>query len=173
MASGERGSVHRPCEAEAPGRRWRAWAVRRRLAFSFLAALVAAGCEPTFVFAGGELAGTERPVPPSWEFTKDFNTVQIETRPIDPYSVNVWGVNVGRSFYVAASDASDAAWARAIETEPRVRLRVGDDIYPLLATRTEDPTELDDVIDAYIVKYGGDRDRSFIRHAWVFRLGSR
>ncbi|MCY3620912.1 MAG: hypothetical protein OXH68_04275 [Gammaproteobacteria bacterium] len=144
-----------------------------RLFFAMIAMLVAAGCEPTFVFAGGELAGTERPMPSDWGFTEDFGTVQIETRPTDPYSVNVWGVSVNRNFYVAASDASDAAWARAIETEPQVRLRIGDDIYPLLARRTEDPEELADVADAYIDKYGGEPERSFIRHAWVFRLGSR
>ena len=144
-----------------------------RLFFAVTAMLVAAGCEPTFVFAGGELAGTERPMPSDWAFTGDFGTVQIETRPTDPYSVNVWGVSANRSFYVAASDAGDAAWARAIEAEPQVRLRVGDDIYRLLAQRTEDPRELADVTDAYIDKYGGERERSFIRHAWVFRLDAR
>ena len=144
-----------------------------RLFFAVIAMLVAAGCEPTFVFAGGELAGTERPMPSDWGFTEDFGTVQIETRPTEPYSVNVWGVSVNRNFYVAASDASEATWAQAIEAEPRVRLRVGDDIYPLLAERTEDPQELAGVIDAYIDKYGGERERSFIRHAWVFRLGPR
>ena len=87
--------------------------------------------------------------------------------------MNVWGVSVDRDFYVAASDASEATWAQAIEAEPRVRLRVGDDIYPLLAKRTEDPRELADVIDAFIEKYGGERERSFIRDAWVFRLGPR
>lgn len=149
----------------------------RRVGVSLLVAmttmLVAAGCEPTFVFAGGELAGTERPMPSDWAFTEDFDTVQIETRPTDPYSVNVWGVGVNRYFYVAASGAGDAEWALAIEAEPQVRLRVGDDIYPMLAKRTEDARELADVTDAYIDKYGGDRDRSFIRHAWVFRLDSR
>ena len=144
-----------------------------RLLFAVIAMLVATGCEPTFVFAGGELSGTERPMPSDWAFTEDFDTVQIETRPADPYSVNVWGVSVNRNFYVAASDAGEAAWARAIEAEPRVRLRVGGDIYPLLAKRTEDPQELADVTDAYVDKYGGERERSFIRHAWVFRLDSR
>lgn len=144
-----------------------------RLFFALIAMLVTAGCEPTFVFAGGALAGTERPMPSDWGFTEDFDTVQIETRPIDPYSVNVWGVGVDRNFYVAASDASEATWAQAIQAEPRVRLRVGENIYPLLATRTEDPQELARVIDAYIDKYGGERERSFIRHAWVFRLGPR
>ncbi|MCE2461452.1 MAG: DUF2255 family protein [Pseudomonadales bacterium] len=153
------------------GERWRAPLCR--LSLAFVAALAAAACEPTFVFAGGELTGAEQPMPSSWEFTDDFDTVQIETRPNDPYSVNVWGVRVDRNFYVAASDAADAAWARAIEAEPQVRLRIGDDIYPLLATRTDDPTELAQVIDAYVDKYGGERERSFIQHAWVYRLGSR
>ena len=144
-----------------------------RLFLAVITMLVAAGCEPTFVFAGGELAGTERPMPTDWAFTEDFGTVQIETRPTDPYSVNVWGVSLNRDFYVAASDAGEATWAQAIEAEPRVRLRVGDDIYALLASRTEDPQELADVTDAYIDKYGGERERSFIRHAWVFRLDSR
>ena len=143
-----------------------------RVAAALAASLLIAGCEPMFVFAGGELAGTEQPVPSSWDFTDDFDTVQIETRPADPYSVNVWGVSANRHFYVAASDASDAAWARAIEAEPRIRLRVGDDIYRLIAWRTEDPKELDDVTDAYVDKYGGNRERSFIQHAWVFRLVS-
>ena len=144
-----------------------------RLFFAVIAMLVVAACEPTFVFAGGELEGTERPMPSDWGFTEEFDTVQIETRPTDPYSVNVWGVGVDRKFYVAASDASEATWAQAIEAEPRVRLRVGNDIYALLAERTDDPQELADVVDAYIDKYGGERDRSFIRHAWVFRLGPR
>ncbi|MDE0659037.1 MAG: DUF2255 family protein [Gammaproteobacteria bacterium] len=145
----------------------------RCLSLAFLAALAAAGCEPTFVFAGGELAGTEQPLPPSWDFSTDVDTVQIETRPADPYSVNVWGVSLDRHFYVAASDAENATWARAIETEPRVRLRIGNDIYRMLATRTDDPAELADVTDAYLDKYGGERERSFIRHAWVYRLESR
>ena len=144
-----------------------------RLFLAMIAMLVATGCEPTFVFAGGELSGTERPMPADWGFTKDFDTVQIETRPNDPYSVNVWGVSVSQSFYVAASDAGDAEWAQAIEAEPQVRLRVGDQIFPLLAKRTEDLQELADVTDAYIDKYGGERERSFIRHAWVFRLEPR
>jgi len=144
-----------------------------RLSFAVIAMLVLAGCEPSFVFAGGKLAGTERPMPTDWGFTEDFDTVQIETRPTDPYSVNVWGVGIDRDFFVAASDAGEATWAQAIEAEPRVRLRVGDDIYPLLAKRTEDPQELADVTDAYVDKYGGERERSFIRHAWVYRLDSR
>ena len=152
---------------EAPRRPFRAGA-----ACALVAAVALAACDPVFVFPGGELAGTERSLPADWGFTRDFHTIQLETRPSDPYSVNVWGVAVNRHFYVA-SDGGESRWARAIEAEPRVRLRIGDDIYRLAAKRAEDPGELEDVIDAYIEKYGGDRERSFVSNAWVYRLGSR
>lgn len=143
-----------------------------RAACTLVAAVALAACDPVFVFAGGELSGTERTLPADWGFTRDFHTIQLETRPSDPYSVNVWGVAANRHFYVA-SDGGESSWARAIEDEPRVRLRIGDDIYGLSAKRIEDPGEIDDVIDAYIEKYGGDRERSFVRDAWVYRLGPR
>ena len=149
-------------------------AVVRRSSLALACALlvVVAACDPVFVFPGGELSGTERLLPGDWGFTRDFQTIQLEARPSDPYSVNVWGVAVNRNFYVA-SDGGESRWALAIEAEPRVRLRIGDDIYRLAAKRAEDPGELEDVIDAYIEKYGGDRERSFVRDAWVYRLGSR
>lgn len=145
---------------------------RSRQALACVLLVVVAACDPVFVFPGGELSGTERPLPADWEFTRDFQTIQLEARPSDPYSVNVWGVAANRKFYVA-SDGGESRWARVIEADPRVRLRIGDDIFKLAAKRAVDPDELEDVIDAYIEKYGGDRERSFVRDAWVYRLGSR
>jgi len=98
--------------------------------------------------------------------------MQLETRPENPYSVNLWGVAVNHNMYVA-SDGGDSTWARAIDEYPAVRLRINDDIYRLRAQKTVDPHELDDVIDAYIQKYGGDRERSFVKDAWVYRLAAR
>ncbi len=137
-----------------------------------LALLAAAACDPVFVLPGGALSGTDRPMPEDWSFTRDVYTMQLETRPSDPYSVNVWGVEVNHNLYVA-SDGGVSRWAKALETEPHVRLRVGDDIYRLRAHRADDPRELEDVVDAYIAKYGGDREQSFVNSAWVYRLSAR
>ena len=132
-----------------------------------------AACEPVFVFAGGRVGGVEEVPPADWGFAESVDTVQVETRPADPYSVNVWGVGVGARFYVAASDGADARWAQAIEADSRVRLKVGERVFPLAAERVLDAAELNDVAAAYAAKYDTDREQSFVDAAWVYRLSPR
>jgi hypothetical protein len=55
--------------------------------------------------------------------------------------VNVWGVGLGGRFYIAAS-SRESTWARNIVADPRVRLRVGEDLFELRATPAEDPAEI-------------------------------
>ena len=135
-----------------------------------LAALALAACEPVFVFPGQQLSGEQRPVPDAWDFTDAVDVVQVETRPGDAYSVNVWGVGLGPYFYVAASDGEDARWARAIEENPQVRLKVRDDIYALHATRIADAEELARVMAAFEAKYEVEADDNFVAEAWVYRF---
>lgn len=159
------------------------WRKCRIGAIALVAAIVATACEPVFVFAGGALSGSEEPVPESWAFSRDVDTVQVETRPSDPYSVNVWGVAVESFVYVAASDGGESRWAREIEADPRVRLKVGERLFALRATRLtagegeaanqEANEELARVVDAYVEKYDLDPDESFVGGAWVFRLQAR
>lgn len=150
------------------------WVERTRwAALGAVGAALLVACEPVFIFAGGELGGVEREHPGNWDFAAAVDTVQIETRPDDPYSVNVWGVGVGQNFYVAASDAADAHWARAIETNGNVRLKVAAHVYPLSAERVDSADELALVADAYVAKYDVDAEESFIDSAWVYRLARR
>ena len=134
-------------------------------------AVLAAACEPVFVFAGGALAGTVYPVPDDWAHAAAEEVVQLETRPADPYSVNVWGVGVGAYFYVATDSAT--TWAQAMAEDPRVRLRVAERVYPLSASRVADAAELDAVVAAYVAKYDLDADDDFPRNVAVFRLAAR
>ena len=145
----------------------------RRCCALSLCAIVLAACEPLFVFAGGRIGGVDEAPPANWDFAESVQTVQVETRPADPYSVNVWGVGVGGHFYVAASDGGDARWAQAIEADSQVRLRVGERVFPLAAVRVGAAAELEDVAAAYAAKYGTDQEQSFIDTAWVYRLAPR
>ena len=161
------------------------WRKCRICVLALIAAIVATACEPVFVFAGGALSGSEEPAPDNWTFSRDVDTVQIETRPSDPYSVNVWGVAVESFVYVAASDGGESRWAREIEADPRVRLKIGERLFALQATRlTADAREgetaseganeeIARVVDAYVEKYDLDPDESFVGGAWVFRLQAR
>ena len=139
-----------------------------------VALLFALGCGPLVMVPGGTLSGTVKPAPSDWSFTDSVETVQLETRPEDPYSVNVWGVAAGGAFYIASGRGESAAWAKHIAADPRVRLRVGEDLYELGAVRTTDEAELNAFIDAAKKKYEDfepdERQRS---EAILFRLEPR
>jgi hypothetical protein len=140
-----------------------------------LVALVfALGCDPLVMVPGGELSGTVKPVPGDWSFTDSVETVQLETRPEDPYSVNVWGVAAGDAFYIASGRGESAAWAKHIAADPRVRVRVGEDLYELDAVRVSDEAEMVAFIEAAKKKYEDfepdERQRS---EAILFRMEPR
>ena len=104
--------------------------------------------------------------------TLAIETVQLETRPDDPYSVNVWGVHVGHRFYVVAAE-KDGRWARYIAEDPRVRLRLGDDLFELRAVLTDDPSELDAFLAAAKRKYDFEPKPEQRAKAALFRLEPR
>jgi hypothetical protein len=137
-----------------------------------LAASVA-GCDGPFVILpGGALEGSTAAAPDSWSFTQEVGTVQLETRPDDPYSVNVWVIALGDDLYVHAGD-NRTRWVENMERDPSVRLRIDASIYELLAARVEDQEEFDRFSDAYEQKYGRRPGNENVAEAYLFRLSAR
>ena len=135
-------------------------------------ALLLTACGPLVMIPGGELRGPVLPAPADWGFSDEVDTMQLETRPSDPYSVNVWGVGLGPAFYIASGDA-DSRWASYIAEDSRVRVRVGDDIYELSAIRVIDESELDAYLDAVQRKYDFEVEPEQRENATLFRLSPR
>jgi hypothetical protein len=132
-----------------------------------------AGCAgPCLVLPGGALEGPTVATPDGWAFTDDVKTVQLETKPSDPYSVNIWVVALGDHLYVHAG-ASRSTWVENLEADPEVRLRVDDAIYELAASRVEGQEEFDRFADAYERKYGRRPRNEDVDAAYLFRLGAR
>lgn len=143
-----------------------------RTLLTLLASITLLGCQPLVMLPGGQLRGEVTPAPADWSFSESIETVQLETRPDDPYSVNVWGIGMGSRFYVAAG-RPDNRWAKHIEADPRVRLKLGDRIYELEAYRTKDPAELDAFVEAAKQKYDFEPDPEQRAQAMLFRLEPR
>jgi hypothetical protein len=147
-----------------------------RLARSTIASLALllflSGCGPFLLIPGGKLSGGIAEVPSDWSFTKDINTVQLECRPSDPYSVNIWATGVGQDLYLHAG-ANRANWVEFIEADPRVRIRIEDRIYELRATRVEDPAEFKRFANAYDEKYGVRPRNENVAEVYLMRLESR
>lgn len=136
--------------------------------------LFVAGCsEPFIVFAGGELSGDVQPPPEEWSQLRTEETFQLETRPEDPYSVNIWAVGLGEDVYIGTGP-DGTNWSEHIREDPRVRLRVDDHtLYPLIARPVHEREERRRVARAYADKYGMDPDQNWVKDALVFRLDRR
>jgi hypothetical protein len=142
------------------------------LAMLMAAALLFAACGPIVMIPGGALSGTLKPAPADWSFTDAIDNVQLETRPGDPYSVNVWGIGAGKDFFIAAGESSNT-WAQHILEDPNVRLRVGDDLYELVAERTDSEADRNTFIERAQAKYDWELDEEQAASAILFRLRSR
>jgi hypothetical protein len=130
-----------------------------------------AGCGPFLVIPGGKLEGTPAAAPGDWSFARDVSTVQLETNPQDPYSVNIWAVGIGPVLYVHAG-ANRSTWVENMEADPQVRVRIEEQIYTLRASRVEGQDEFDRFSDAYEKKYGSRPRNEVVSEAYLFRLSS-
>jgi hypothetical protein len=137
-----------------------------------LAAAVAGCGGPCVLLPGGALEGSTVATPDGWSFTDAVDTVQLETRPADPYSVNIWVIALGGDLYVHAG-ANRSTWVEHMEADPNVRLRVDDSIYELAASRVEDQGEFDRFSDAYEQKYGRRPRNENVGEAYLFRVSPR
>jgi hypothetical protein len=135
---------------------------------------LALACEPWGPIPGGRLEGqvVAEPVR-DWSFTDAHSTVELETRPADPYSVTVWCVVHDGSLYVPSRYAEKKSWVQYVLDDPRVRLRVGERIYPAAMTRVRDPEEIEAVVPALVAKYDlGPPEEGEEEDVWLFRLRS-
>ena len=136
-------------------------------------AFVASACGgPFLILPGGELDGTVAPVPEDWSFTDDVSTIQIETNPADPYSVNIWVAAVDASLYLHAG-ANRAAWVEHLEADPRLRVGIEGTLYELASTRVTGEDEFARFITAYEAKYGVRPRNENIAEIYLLRLDAR
>ena len=147
-------------------------------AFRLAVLLVFAGCGPLGPLSGGALRGPlhEGRVD-DWSFTADVATVQLETNPADPHSVNTWCVALGDRLYVPTSmirgpkSPDEREWVRNVLANPAVRIRIDGEIYPRIAFRVSNAAEYDAARAALERKYGLDpKERDPERAIWIFRL---
>jgi hypothetical protein len=145
---------------------------KKRNAPFFVLALftVLSGCRgPLFLLPGGPLEGVTAPAPADWSFTDEIEVVQLETKPDEPYSVNIWVVALDGGLYVH-SGSSQHTWIENMEADPRVRLRANESVYGLVAARVTSQDEFDRFIAAYEKKYGDPPRNSNIGDVYLFQL---
>ena len=128
---------------------------------------LAACSEPLVTIPGGELDG--RPLDPPVQWSEVPDTIQLEIRPVDPYSINIWSVGLGEHLYVATS-ADGTAWTGFLEADNHVRVRLHDRIYALQAAEVHGAAERGRVAQAYADKYEVDPGDGWVIEGMIIRL---
>ncbi len=103
-----------------------------------------------------------------WSFAQQYRRVNVEVRPSDPYSVNAGYFVHERALYVSSSQSR---WAQLMLQNPNVRVRVGDKLYRVRATRMEG-ANLEQAQKAYSDK-NSRRTPEQVAERWFFRMDSR
>jgi hypothetical protein len=138
-----------------------------------LLSVASAGCNgPTLLLPGGKLDGEIQPAPSDWAFAGDYGTVQLETRPEDPYSVNIAFTVVGRRLYINAGD-TETQWVKNIAVNPQVRLRMDGVLYDLQAERVTNTAEITAFSKAWTSQSMFRRDPTELGEVWIYSLVSR
>ena len=98
------------------------------------------GCNgPLARIPGGAFHGaTAAATPGDWSALQD-GVFELETRPEDPYSVEINYVVRNGRLYI--DPAEGRGWLTNLRADPRVRVRIGGNIYAMQASLVDNPTE--------------------------------
>ena len=129
--------------------------------------ILSACAEPLNFIPGGTLSGNQTELPALWQNIPE--TIQLETNLDDSYSVNIWGLAVGKDFYVATGE-DGTTWSHNMNSDSRVVLRVGKNLYSLNAVEITESIERESVTQAYIEKYDVDKSDSWLVKGRIYRL---
>jgi hypothetical protein len=147
--------------------------MRRSFLSLFLVCAAVACNGPTGLMSGGELDGEVAPPPSDWSSVGDYGTGQLETRPEDPYSVNIVYTVVNAGVYVNAGN-TETNWVQNIAVNPDVRLRIDGTLYELRAKRVTEASDLAAFGQAWTSQSSFRRDPTEIDgEVWVYRLVAR
>jgi len=131
--------------------------------------LTLVGCtDPLISVPGGKLNGEPTAAPASWSSVPDV--IQLETRPDDPYSVNIWALVKSGNLYLATENAR---WLAHIKADDRVRVRIDGMLYALRAEQVTEVEEMNRLAAAYREKYEYEIESTSFASANAFRLVAR
>lgn len=131
--------------------------------------------DPIFMVSGKRLSGEELPYPADWSACNDHQTVAVETRVDDPHSVTTICFVHDGDLVIPAMSGSEKEWPAHVVRDPRVRVKIGDHVYPARAERMTD-VSLDDLVESVAAKYPqiAERDPADApQDVWLFRISAR
>lgn len=147
--------------------------------FARLRALVVI-CVPVVMGFGpcGPIAGTQLSEPEvskrisDFRFVQDVNHCALEVTDEKPHSVTVNCWAVGKQLFVGCQDCDGKQWSTVIEKTKHARVRIGEKVYPVKATRMKDPVAIQRAWNFRLQKYDEGEPGPVPQGYWLYHMGS-
>ena len=119
---------------------------------------VVLGCGPMGETPGIRLGGSGVGAPDGFALVQHSEIIQLEAQGLLlPRVVNIWGVGFDDAMYVWSDPGT--GWSGRVEERPdEVRVRVGDNVYELSASKVSDADVKQRVAEAFQAKYAKQID---------------
>ncbi len=133
--------------------------------------------DPILMIPGKQLSGEVVPAPSTWEICNQYDTVALEARPEDPYSVTVGCLQHEGRMYIPASNPTKKTWPQLVKENPNVRVKIGENVYLAKAEQTDELSR-EVVVRLSIEKYPEyahllKPDEPTENPSWIFRITGR
>ena len=131
--------------------------------------------DPIYMISGKRLSGDELPYPADWSMCNDHETVAVETQVDDPHSVTTICFIHDGDLIIPAMNGSDKEWPAKVLRDPRIRVKMGNHVYPARAERITE-VSMPDLLASIAVKYPqiAERDPADApQDVWLFRVSAR
>jgi hypothetical protein len=129
--------------------------------------------DPWNQLPGKRITGEEVTEPvDDWSFMEESTRVTLEVRPSDPYSVDIRSFMHKGVLYLN-SITPENRWTQFLIEDPNLRLKVGNKIYKVRATRVEDQALVNEIQKARERPGRPERTPEEKARNWYFRVDSR
>jgi len=108
---------------------------------------------------------------PKWDGLP--KVIELEIRPSEPWSLSVWNVVIDGQLYVPSAMGARRRWTAVALEDPRVRVRVGDQIHEQRIVRVTDPALRQRIGQAVAERYKLEPPDPNDDSTWFFRIGPR
>ena len=127
--------------------------------------------DPIERLSGRQVTGPEVDYPADWSFSEVYSTIAVETRPGAPHSVTVICWIADGKLHIPARDGATKDWPSYVMEESRVRLKVGDKVYPASLRRVAD-ADVAGLIAQGAYKYPGfaKAPGNVTADTWIFEV---
>ena len=119
---------------------------------------------------GGALAGAFATDPLDVARVAETSELALQVNPAAPRSVTTWVVVVDGRIFVPAAFADRKVWPRIAASDPRVVIRVEDQLFERTARRVSEVGLLERLRAAVATKYGLGNESGAADGTWFFEL---